>query len=214
MFERNAQDRLTAHAQVIFFVLAAIMLFLPCCASAPPTRETIVLLSDASGKTGAIIVSSAGRQVLLSETGQTVVIENGSVPSAAFIISTENLTSIASSALKALPPPPKRYVLYFNHDSTELTDESSDMFTDMIKDIKESDPIKIVVAGHTDTLGTDEYNLQLSYRRAKTIADALLSEGVSQRLIDIVYYGKKIPLVKTSDQAREPRNRRTEVTVR
>ncbi len=73
-------------------MLAGILLSLAVlagCASSPPkaaprTQDTIVLLPDASGKTGSIVVSGGGQEVRLSETNQAVVVREGSAPGKPF----------------------------------------------------------------------------------------------------------------------------------
>jgi outer membrane protein OmpA-like peptidoglycan-associated protein len=71
----------------------------------------------------------------------------------------------------------------------------------------------VSVIGHTDTIGTRDYNYQLSLRRARKVADLLASHGVDRNMLDIESHGEDNLLVKTGDQVREPRNRRVEITV-
>ena len=201
-------------ARIPFSALVAFLLFLPSCASAPLTRDTIVLLPDASGKIGAIIVSSGGKEVRLSEKGQAVIVEGGSPPGTPFLMSGEEIISLAGPALNALPPPPVQYVLYFDYDSDELTKNSIILLNGIARTIQNNKPIRIHLAGHTDTVGEHDYNLQLSYKRAKAVADMLTAQGVDSSIIHITYFGKEIPLIKTGDQVHEPRNRRAEVTIR
>ncbi|MBP2674323.1 MAG: hypothetical protein H6Q84_1163 [Deltaproteobacteria bacterium] len=205
-------------ALLLAFFLA--IAFASGCASAPPkpapprTQDTILLLPDASGKTGAIIVSGAGKEVLLSETRQAVVVEEGSPPGRPFIMQDNAAASFAAPALKALPPPPVQFILYFEHGTAELTGKSRALMPKVLKAIKERSPVDISVVGHTDTVGDREYNYGLSYKRARAVADLLVSSGVPRSLLEITSHGKDNPLIPTGDQVHEPRNRRVEVTVR
>jgi len=189
------------------------------CASAPPkpaarAQDTIILLPDASGKTGAIVVSSAGKEVLLSQTRQAVVVEAGSPPGRPFIMEDNTVASFAAPALKALPPPPLQFILYFRNDTADLTRDSKAMFRKVLKAVKERDPIDISVVGHTDTVGERDYNYRLSRKRAEAVADLLVATGVDRSILEITSHGKDNPLIPTGDQVPEPRNRRVEVTVR
>lgn len=213
MPKRKANNS-SMRARIPLSALVAFLLLLPCCASIPPSRDTIVLLSDASGKTGAIIVSSGGKEVRLSKSGQAVTVEEGFPPSEPFLMSREEVVLLAGPALNVLPPKPKQYILYFEYDSAALTKESMILSSAMIRTIKNNLPIHISLSGHTDTVGDREYNLKLSYKRAKAVADIFTAQGVDSSSIDITYYGKETPLIKTGDQVHEPRNRRTEVTIR
>jgi OmpA-OmpF porin, OOP family len=71
-----------------------------------------------------------------------------------------------------------------------------------------------VVIGHTDRLGTFEYNDQLSRRRAQVIASRLVASGVPSTAIEIAARGEREPLIQTADGLPEPRNRRVEIKVR
>jgi outer membrane protein OmpA-like peptidoglycan-associated protein len=107
-----------------------------------------------------------------------------------------------------------QFILYFEHDTALLTKKSLARVKDVLRTIRERDPVDISVVGHTDTMGSKNYNYRLSFKRAKAVAALLAAEGVDSSIIDITSHGKDNPLIPTGDQVSEPRNRRVEVTVR
>jgi len=202
-----------------FFLPLAVLLLAAACATAPkppppPSRDIIVLLPDDQGKTGAIVVSSAGVERRLDQPGQTVTVESGSPPGLPTVMSSQEVQAIAGSALAALPKPPAKFILYFYHDSVDLTTESKALLRQVFVTIRDRAPVDISVVGHTDTLGKKEYNYALSLKRAKAVAAILRGNGVDPSILHITSHGKDNPLVPTRDQVAEPRNRRVEITVR
>lgn len=72
----------------------------------------------------------------------------------------------------------------------------------------------IRIAGHTDGDGEDEYNLDLSLRRAARVATWLTDHaGIDSRNLEIVGFGERVPLVKNSNAANKQKNRRVEISV-
>jgi hypothetical protein len=218
MTDRGERRPASRAPRIFMACLLAAALFSGC-ASAPPkpaarTRDTFILLPDASGKTGAIVVSGGGKDIILSETRQAVVVEEGSAPGQPFIMHDNEVASFAGPALKALPPPPRQYILYFEHGTAKLTGKSGELIASVLKTIREMSPVDISVVGHTDTVGNRPYNYTLSRRRAQAVADLLVSSGVDSSILEITSHGKDNPLIPTCDQVHEPRNRRVEVTVR
>jgi len=129
-------------------------------------------------------------------------------------MSGQEVQAIAGPALAALPKPPARFILYFYHDSVELTTKSEALLQKVLVTIRDRAPVDISVVGHTDTVGKKEYNYDLSMKRARAVASILLANGVDPSVLDITSHGKDNPLVPTGDQVPEPRNRRVEITVR
>lgn len=183
-------------------------------AKPPKTRDTVVLLPDAKGKTGAIVVSGSGGEQVLSRPRQAVTVEHGAPPGKPTTLSEDQVQAMVGPALSALPPPPVQFILYFRHDSTELTDRSRKQVPDILRVIRERYPVDVSVVGHTDTLGNRRYNDQLALKRARSVADLLSASVVDPSVLEIASHGKDNPLVPTGDQVSEPRNRRVEVTVR
>ena len=78
----------------------------------------------------------------------------------------------------------------------------------------------VVVTGHTDRLGSDEYNLKLSKRRADAVRDYMVSKGVDGAKIQTVGMGEKQPVVQCDQKEMKALiaclqpNRRVEVLVR
>jgi outer membrane protein OmpA-like peptidoglycan-associated protein len=180
----------------------------------PAPRDVIVLLPDDQGKTGAIVVSSAGVVRRLDRPGQTVTVEAGSSPGLPTVMSDQEVRAIAGPALGALPKPPARFILHFKHDSVNLTRESHALLKNVLETIRERAPVDVSVVGHTDTVGKHDYNNALSLKRARAVATILLGRGIDPSVLDITSHGKNNPLVPTGDQVSEPRNRRVEITVR
>ncbi|MGB7630148.1 MAG: OmpA family protein [Candidatus Deferrimicrobium sp.] len=202
----------------IVFPIAVLLLATACATPPKPpppaSRDIIVLLPDDQGKTGAIVVSSAGVERRLDRPGQTVTVEAGSPPGLPTVMSGQEVLAIAGPALAALPKPPARFILYFDHDSANLTAKSRALLRNVLQTIRDRAPVDVSVVGHTDTVGKKEYNYALSLKRAKAVASILLENGVDPSILDITSHGKDNPLVPTGDQVPEPRNRRVEITVR
>jgi OOP family OmpA-OmpF porin len=95
-----------------------------------------------------------------------------------------------------------------------MAQESKNLLLQALKTIKNRKSDEVYVMGHTDLVGTDGYNIQLSSRRANYARDLLVSGGVKSSSLFVSYYGKARPLVPTKNGVPEPRNRRVEVIVR
>src|SRR5262249_25708166 len=73
--------------------------------------------------------------------------------------------------------------------------------------IHRDDSARIDLVGKADRVGTDAYNMKLSERRANTVHDALVADGVSTDRIGVRWVGEREPPVPTADGVYEPRNR-------
>ena len=69
----------------------------------------------------------------------------------------------------------------------------------------------VLVEGHTDNVGSDQYNLQLSIRRAESVGNYLASQGVAVPRIRALGYGETEPLESNSTDAGRQANRRVEI---
>ena len=84
----------------------------------------------------------------------------------------------------AAPPPeplPESGRVYFDFDRAELTPDAESTLNDIIADIQGRELGGITVAGHTDTAGPPDYNMQLSQRRANNVAAELLGRASRRR---------------------------------
>ncbi|MEM9834016.1 MAG: OmpA family protein [Bacteroidota bacterium] len=79
--------------------------------------------------------------------------------------------------------------------------------------LSENPDIKLRVAGHTDSSGTDRFNQNLSEKRAGAVADYLAHRGITTDRIVTVGYGEKRPLVKNTSEANRQLNRRVEFEI-
>src|SRR5512136_1199506 len=69
------------------------------------------------------------------------------------------------------------------------------------------------VEGHTDSVGSDAYNMDLSNRRAFAVKNLLFQRGVADSRIDIVGYGKTMPVATNDTEAGRQKNRRVEIKI-
>ena len=96
----------------------------------------------------------------------------------------------------------------------EPTSESLAILDQAVDTLKRYPNVRVEVAGHTDSVGTDQYNQGLSERRARIVYDYLTSHGIdSSRLSGPVGFGESKPLDTNSTKEGRARNRRTELGV-
>jgi outer membrane protein OmpA-like peptidoglycan-associated protein len=71
----------------------------------------------------------------------------------------------------------------------------------------------VLIEGHTDSVGSDEFNLTLSQRRADSLKEALTGKGVEEKRITTIGYGKKYPVASNDTASGKQQNRRVEVSI-
>jgi outer membrane protein OmpA-like peptidoglycan-associated protein len=131
-----------------------------------------------------------------------------------FTLSESAAKSRFGDIIATLPPPPRHFILPFQFDSEELTDEGRRLVQEVLKVVKNYPSPDVVVTGHTDTTGNARTNVELGLRRANVVRSMLVRTGLSTLMIDVRSHGEAELLVPTGDNVSEPRNRRVEITVR
>jgi len=123
---------------------------------------------------------------------------------------------VAAPATTAAPPPPaaQTYEVYFEFDRATLTPDARQVVREAAQNVAKGNATQIVATGHTDTVGTDSYNIALSKRRAGAVRAELIRDGVSGSEITTSGVGETDLAVQTGPNVNEPRNRRVEITVK
>ncbi|KAF1714988.1 OmpA family protein [Pseudoxanthomonas wuyuanensis] len=102
----------------------------------------------------------------------------------------------------------------FDFDKSTLRPDAVAILSEATEILKRYPDLRVEVAGHTDSVGTDAYNQGLSERRAKAVYDYLTSNGVdASRLVGPNGYGESRPIDTNETAEGRARNRRTELNV-
>ena len=105
------------------------------------------------------------------------------------------------------------YVVFFEFDSSELSNAAKQTLNEAAATALEMRPYKVLIRGHTDRAGPDAYNLKLSETRALSVASYLIENGAGRFVIHAEGLGESEPIAKTSDNVRDGRNRRSEISL-
>jgi outer membrane protein OmpA-like peptidoglycan-associated protein len=105
----------------------------------------------------------------------------------------------------------KSYLVFFDFNKSDLTGAAGPIVDEAARNAEHAKVTQLIVTGHTDTVGSDAYNIRLSRRRAESVAARLERDGIASSLIQIVAKGKRDLLVPTADGVREPQNRRVQI---
>jgi len=103
------------------------------------------------------------------------------------------------------------YVVFFAWDDSLISPVAQSIIDNVVVDHSEGTASRILVAGHTDSSGSEAYNEQLSERRARSVEGALIDAGVAATAIDVAWFGERQQRVPTADGVREQQNRRVEI---
>jgi outer membrane protein OmpA-like peptidoglycan-associated protein len=101
----------------------------------------------------------------------------------------------------------------FAHDSADLTDMGSAVCDQVMQALGDSQITQIVITGHTNDLGTDDYNLELGQRRAESVAESLAERGLAGDMMQISSRGESEPLMPNVTDVNRALNRRVEVQI-
>lgn len=104
--------------------------------------------------------------------------------------------------------------ILFDVDSSALRSASRDTLSEMSEVFRRYDDTKISVEGHADSTGSSDYNERLSVRRAGSVRDYLVQQGVGSTRISAIGYGESQPRSTNDTSEGRQLNRRVEVQVK
>lgn len=99
----------------------------------------------------------------------------------------------------------------FATDSSDINSRFYDVLNSVAIVLKEYDQTLIDVTGHTDSTGSDQYNLELSQKRAQSVSSYLIGQGLDSRRFYIVGAGESQPIATNDTAAGREQNRRVEI---
>ncbi len=103
--------------------------------------------------------------------------------------------------------------IFFDYNKATLKPESYPELNRLVNFLKQHPDIKIEISGHTDTLGTLEYNMKLSEQRAKAVYNYLINKGISPERLTTKGYGPLKPIASNKTAQGRARNRRVEIKI-
>ncbi|MDN5939837.1 MAG: OmpA family protein [Salinisphaera sp.] len=101
----------------------------------------------------------------------------------------------------------------FEFNSAQLTSEAENRLDNVVNALKTAPDIHVLLAGHTDSIGTNSYNLDLSQRRVDSVKRYLVEHGIDPSRLTTKGYGESQPVAPNTTAAGRAQNRRVEVHV-
>lgn len=183
---------------------------------APPAPADLVVLAPhpEGAPIGAAIVTVGAATADLTEAGASVTARAGQPLPAPVVLPPDEIARIFGDALAAMPPPARRFLLYFESGGDTLTAESKALLGEILGTVQARTRPDVSVVGHTDSTGAAAANVALGLRRASLVRDLLVGAGLDGALVEVASHGESNPVEPTPDNTANARNRRVEVTVR
>ena len=103
--------------------------------------------------------------------------------------------------------------VYFDYDKTTLQSQSYVELDKVVEFLQKNSSVEIEIAGHTDSRGSDQYNLDLSQGRCQSVVDYLIAQGVESYRLTAHGYGEGKPIDSNDTEDGRANNRRVEFTV-
>lgn len=103
--------------------------------------------------------------------------------------------------------------IYFDFDKYDLRPESFIELERVYKFLTDNPAVKVEISAHTDAQGSDEYNMQLSQRRAESVVSYLVSKGISDERLIARGYGESQPVAGNDTEEGRAANRRVEMKI-
>jgi len=103
-------------------------------------------------------------------------------------------------------------IVYFDYDKSELRPEFEATIRRNFAWMQENPGVRIQLEGHCDERGTNEYNLALGERRARTVYDYLVRLGATPQQLTMISFGEERPVASGSNESAWSQNRRVEFT--
>ena len=103
--------------------------------------------------------------------------------------------------------------IYFDFDKSNIRPDQRERLIDNAEQLMAYPNVRVLIEGHCDERGTNEYNMSLGERRAKSARDFLISYGIEPTRLEIISYGEERPADPRHNEDAMAKNRSAEITV-
>ncbi len=103
--------------------------------------------------------------------------------------------------------------IFFDFNKSDLKPESTSELERLTRFLSTNPTLKIELSAHTDDVGSDAYNLELSERRARAVVDYVVAHGIAPARVRAKGYGETRPEVPNDSEENRARNRRVEFRI-
>jgi len=124
-----------------------------------------------------------------------------------------DIQMISIDYMQSKGTPVKLNNIYFEFNKFSLQPESFTELDRVYKFMVDNPDIKIEISAHTDSIGSDEFNLELSQKRAQSVVDYLINKGIDSMRLIAKGYGRNDPVASNSTEEGRALNRRVEMKI-
>lgn len=181
-----------------------------------------IAVAHEGGKANEAYVGDSSKHYILDSSGNCVRTSSWSKETATKECNPELFPEVVEAPPAPPPPPQPVYekvtisaTALFDFNKATLKPEGKAALHDLnerIK-IKGAQVVDIDVIGHTDSVGPEEYNQQLSVRRATSVKDYMVSEDIDAGIIDVSGQGESNPVADNGTKEGRAQNRRVEIRI-
>jgi outer membrane protein OmpA-like peptidoglycan-associated protein len=108
----------------------------------------------------------------------------------------------------------ERKIVYFDFNKTSVIDAYQATLDSISRKMLSSPNDTLYLIGHTDNIGSENYNRQLSQARVEAVTRYLVSKGINAERINVKYYGKDYPVASNEDEVGRQLNRRVDILIK
>ncbi|WP_369410844.1 OmpA family protein [Desertivirga brevis] len=197
--------------------LASVSMFATGCSQMTRTQKGTVIGSAAGGTIGALIGKKAGNTAVGAVVG-------GAIGGVAGAYIGRKMDRQAEEIKRNVPgaeviPAGEGLIVKFNSGilfdtgKSDLKDAARTNIQNLAASMKNNPETNIMIIGHTDAVGSDDFNMGLSQQRANSVRDFALSQGISSSRLSTVGKGEAEPIADNTSESGKAQNRRVEIVI-
>jgi outer membrane protein OmpA-like peptidoglycan-associated protein len=203
-------------AKFLVPVFAGFLLVASGCKNMNKAQKGVLIGAGAGGVVGGVVGKAAGNTVVGAIIGAAVGGTAGGLIGRKMDKQAEEIEKIPGAEVKRVGEGINvtfETGVLFAYDSDDLSADARKKLGDLANILNKYPDTYVLVEGHTDATGTDDYNMDLSRRRASSVASYLKTVNVKDQRIQTKWYGESQPKVSNDTEAGRAKNRRVEFAI-
>ena len=200
---------------VLLFVLGATII-LSSCKNMSKAQKGVLIGAGAGGAVGAGVGKAAGNTALGAIIGATVGGVAGGIIGHKMDKQAEEIAKIPGAEVKRVGEGINvtfEEGVLFGYDKFNVTPAAEKKLDDLATILNKYPDTYVLIEGHTDATGSDDYNRSLSQKRAEAVSDELREKDVKNKRIQTAWYGEAQPKYSNDSEASRAKNRRVEFAI-